>query len=174
MTEFFPEGVSTLGNETLIFIPALADPEAPTVLELTGASAINLSMAVRGFNASADQGVVQDVRLGSTDRGEIPGAVTPSIDDVVYVYDPQDVGAASPDSIHYDTLKKGTVGYLVDRRGLSRETVAVAAAQIVDVYHVEFGAQRRQAIDPGSDGGQFEIIQKPFVKSVLEDVAIAA
>lgn len=163
MTVYFPEGVDAQGNESVIFVPTLANPEAPTVAELTGATAINLSCALRGFEPGADQASVPDIRLCSREQYESPGRVTPTIGDITYVYDPQAAGADDPENIHYDTLKQGVSGYLVDRRGLDARTVAVLAAQIVDVYPVTLGAQRRVPVDPSAEGGKFEIVQKPFV-----------
>lgn len=161
MTEFYPEGVSALGNESVIFVPALADQDAPTVAELTDAAAVNLSCALRGFSPTSEQASVQDVRLCTREAAETPGRVSNSIDDVTYVYDPQNL--EDPDNAHYAALKSGTKGFLVDRRGLDARTEAIAAGQIVDVYPVEMGAQRRVAVDPGADGAKFEIVQKPFV-----------
>lgn len=164
MSDFYPEGVSTLGNETVIFVPALADPEAPTVEELTAETAIYLSCALRGFSSSAEQSSVSDVRLCSKEQYESPGRTTVTIDDLTYVYDPQAAGKDQPDNIHYDTLKEGVTGYLIDRRGLDAREDPIEDGQIVDVYPVEMGAQRRVAVDPsGDEGSKFEIIQKAFV-----------
>lgn len=177
MSEFYPEGVSTLGKETLIWVPDLAVPTAPTVAELTSASAIWLANAARGFSPSGDQPATQDIRLGTKTAGEAAGRATVSIDDVTYVYDPQLVGATTPnDQVkHYDSMEPGMLGYLVDRRGLDNETVDVAAGQIVDVYRVELGERRRVAVDASGDGGQkFEYVQKPFVVRQYQDVKVVA
>lgn len=177
MTEFFPEGVSTLGKETVIWVPDLADPNAPTVTELTGASAINLSFAARGFSPTGDQPATQDIRLGTKVAGEAAGRASQSIDDITYVYDPQLVGATTPNPEvkHYDSMEPGMLGYLVDRRGLDAETVAVAADQVADVYRVELGERRPVAVDATGDGGQkFEYTQKPFVVRKYSDVKIVA
>lgn len=163
MTVFFPEGVDAQGNESVIFVPDLADPTAPTVTELTGATAINLSCALRGFEPTAAQASVQDIRLCSREVYESPGRVTPTINDITYVYDPQAAGQADATNAHYDTLVQGITGYLVDRRGLDARTVDILADQIVDVYPVTLGQQRRVPVDPSAEGGKFEVIQKPFV-----------
>lgn len=173
MTDFTPEGVNTLGNEKLAFVPALADPEAPSLIEINGASSIGLSMAARGFAPSGDQGTVQDVRLGSKDVGEVAGRTTPTIESINYVYDPQAVGAADPEAAHYDGMAPGLLGYLIDRRGLDRET-PFAVGDVVDVYFVELGSQERVPIDPGADGGQFEYTQKPFVRRRYLDAVLVA
>lgn len=171
MTLYAVEGVATQGNETVIYVPTLAVPSAPTVAELTGATALNLGYALRGFAPASDQGVSEDIRLASTQTFENPGRVKKSIDDVTYVYDPQAAAGVSSNK-HYATLKQAVTGFLVDRRGIPA-TTAVIAAQKVDVYPVQFGAQRRVAVDPSAEGGKFEVIQKPFVTGlVLEDIAV--
>jgi len=175
MTVYFPEGVDAQGNETVIFVPALADPSAPTVTELTGATAVNLSCALRGFSPNSEQNSVADIRLCSREQFESPGRVTNSIDDITYVYQPQTVGATTPDADNaaYDALAQGVTGYLIDRRGLDARETAVIADQLVDVYPVKMGAQRRVGVDATAEGAKFEIIQKPFVTGpVLPDIKV--
>lgn len=174
MSVYFPEGVDAQGNESVIFVPALANPAAPTVAELTGASAINLSCALRGFGSSTEQSSTPDIRLCSREVFESPGRATNSLEDITYVYDPQ-AAAAAPTNKHYETLKSGVTGFLVDRRGLDSRTVAVAAAQKVDVFPVKFGPQRRVSVDPSAEGAKFEIIQKPWVTGQVRwDAVVAA
>lgn len=173
MTLYAVEGVSAQGNETVIYVPTIAVPTAPTVAELTGGTALNLGYALRAFSPASEQGTSEDIRLASTQTFENPGRVRKTLDDITYVYDPQ-AAVPTASNKHYETLKLGVTGWLVDRRGIPA-TTAVAAAQKVDLYPVQFGSQRRVAIDPSAEGGKFEIIQKPFVVGlVLEDIAIAA
>lgn len=170
MTLYVVDGVSSQGNETVIFVPALASVTAPTVVELTGASALNLGYALRGFAPASDQGTSDDIRLASTQTFENPGRVKKTIDDLTYVYDPQ-AAAAAPMNKHYDALKLGVKGYLVDRRGVPA-TTAVTIGQKVDIYPIQLGDQRRVAIDPSAEGGKFEVIQKPFVIGLVTPDAV--
>jgi hypothetical protein len=173
VTLYAVDGVSAQGNETVIFVPTLAIPTAPTVAELTGASALNLGYALRGFSPNSEQGTSEDIRLASTQTFENPGRVRKTLDDITYVYDPQ-AAAAAPMNKHYETLRLGVKGFMVDRRGIPA-TTAVIAAQKVDVYQVQLGDQRRVAIDPSAEGGKFEIIQKPFVVGLVrEDATVTA
>jgi hypothetical protein len=177
MSVSFPEGVVAQGNELVTYVPTLTDPEAPTVDELTGAGAVNLSCYLRGFEPNAEQAVVQDIRLCSKETFETPGRVTNTINDLVYVYDPQDAGAETPGSgnLAYHALAEGTTGYLVVRRGLDAQEVAYAADQVVDVYPVHMGAQRRVPVDPTSEGSKFETTQKAFITGpVHKDKKVAA
>lgn len=171
MTLYSVEGVSSQGNETVIYVPAIAVVTAPTVAELTGASALNLGYALRGFSPASEQGTSEDIRLASTQTFENPGRVRKTIDDITYVYDPQ-AAAGVASNKHYQALKLGVKGFLVDRRGIPA-TTAVIAGQFVDIIPVQFGDQRRVAVDPSAEGGKFEIIQKPFVTGlVVPDVAV--
>jgi len=176
MSVYYPDGVDAQGNEAVIFVPTIADLDAPTVAELTGASAVNLSCALRGFSPGGDQGSSDDTRLCSVQQFESPGRFAPSIDDWNYVYDPQ-AEEDTPENKHYEVLKGGVKGFVVDRRGIASgmDGVPVAADQKVDIYPVTLGEQRRAAIDPSAEGGKFEITQKPFVTGpVRYDVEVAA
>lgn len=173
MTLYSVDGVSAQGNETVIYVPTIGTITAPTVAELTGSSALNLGYALRGFAPNSEQGTSDDIRLASTQTFENPGRVKKSIDDITYVYDPQ-AATGTTSNKHYETLKLNVKGFLVDRRGVPA-TTAVAANQVVDIYPVQFGDQRRVAIDPSAEGGKFEIIQKPFVINIVQtDIKVVA
>lgn len=172
--EFQPDGVSTFGRETLVWVEDLADPTAPTIAELE--AGVNLTFAAIGFSPNDTEATGQDIRLGSKNVGESLGRVTSSLDDITYVIDPQLVGQTTPDpqAKHYDALMPGNIGYLVDRRGLDTST-AFAADQIVDTYKVELGKRRRVAVDATGDGtAKFQFIQKPAVINSWQDAKVAA
>lgn len=174
MTVVFPEGVRSRGNESVIFVPTLTDPEAPTVAELTAVTAVNISCYLTGFSPTGTQESAEDIRLCSEQIFEDPGDVQVSIDNVEYVYYPQ-AAAADPNNKAYEIMKRDVTGYLVDRRGLNARTAAIAAAQLVDIYPVRLGEQFRLPLDPSQQGGKFRITQKPFVTGpYLYDVEIAA
>ena len=164
MVVFNPPGVSSLGNETLLWVPAIVNLAAMTVAEGTATGAVNVSFAVRGFGPGGDQGTSTDVRLGTRVAYENPGRFSPTIDDITYVYDPQATTGAAVNK-HYETLIENAVGFLVDIRGLDATNFTLTAAQKYVAYPVQLGAQRPVAIDPTSEGGKFEIVQKPYVIS---------
>jgi hypothetical protein len=175
VTLYAVEGVSTQGTETVIFTPTLASIAAPKLTEIGAgvATALNLGYALRGFEPQSEQGVSSDIRLASVQTFENPGRNTITLNDITYVYDPQ-APISTPSNKHYETLKLNVKGYLIDRRGIAA-TTAPAVGQIVDVYTVQFGAQRRVAVDPSAEGGKYEIIQKPFVIGLCAfDVALVA
>jgi len=162
MVVFNPPGVSTLGNETLVWVPAIAVLTAVTVAELTATNSLNISFAVRGFGPGGDQGTSTDIRLGTRVAYENPGRFNPTIDDITYVWDPQ-AATAAPVNKHKELLIEGAIGYLLDFRGLNPETWTATAAQKYKAYPVQLGAQRDVGIDPTSEGGKFEIVQKPYI-----------
>ena len=162
MTVVYPEGVRARGNESVVFVPAIADLEAPTIAELTATGIANISCYLAGFSPNGTQESQEDRRLCSEQIFEDPGDVAISIDNLVYVYEPQaDVPSATNKA--YEVLKRDVTGYLVDRRGLNARTVAFAADQLVDIYPVRMGEQFRVPLDPGQQGGKFQISQKAFV-----------
>jgi hypothetical protein len=173
----FPTGVSARGNDSVIWVPTLADPAAPTVTELTGASAVNLSCALIGFSPSVDQGTFTDTRLCSKQTFNRLGQATFSIDTLNYVYNPQTAGEtpADSDNIAYDALQPGLTGFFVHRRGLDAQTVDVLADQKVNVYPAELGAQSDVPLDPTADGALIQCQQNvSVIGEVLRDVAIVA
>lgn len=173
MTVVYPEGVRARGNESVIFVPTIAAPTAPTVAELTAVGAANISCWLSGFAPQGTQESVEDRRLCSEQIFEDPGDVQVSIDNIEYVYYPQ-APVPTADNKAYEVLKKDVTGYLVDRRGLNARTVAIAIAQIVDVYPVRLGEQFRMPLDPGEQGGKFRITQKAFVTGPYEYDAVVA
>lgn len=170
MTAVFPDGVSTLGNESVWYVPSIADPESGvTIAELT--AGVKIQTAIRGFNPQGTQNSSQDVRLSTVDLLENPGRNQVSIDPIEVVYDPQDPDSATKYKA-YTTLVPGSSGFIVDRRGLPEGDAAVAA-QIVDIYTVKLGARNRVSVDPTQDGGKFASTIKPFVSGpTYQDVSI--
>ena len=174
MAVTFPTGVNAQGKDSVVWVPALEDPSEPTVAELTGASAVNISCALIGFSVSVDQGTFTDTRLCSTQEFDNLGKAKYTIDDLQYVYDPQSVGStpADPDNIAYDALTPGLTGYFVHRRGISAKT-DIAADQIVNVYPAELGVQSDVAVDPTSEGDKVKCVQKVgVIAEVLRDISV--
>jgi hypothetical protein len=174
MTVVYPEGVRARGNESVIFVPGvIAVPTAPTIAELTAVGTVNISCWLSGFQPQGNQDSVEDRRLCSEQIFEDPGDVAISIDNLEYVYYPQ---AATPSATNkaYEVMKRDVTGYVVDRRGLNARTVAIAAAQKVDIYPVRLGEQFRMPLDPGEQGGKFRITQKAFVTGPYEYDAVVA
>lgn len=176
MTVVFPEGISAEGNIKVAFVSTIAaTTNIPTVAELAATGSVDLSCYITSeFGVSREQSTGEDRRLCSKEVFQALGRVTNSIPATEYVYEPQ-AAAASPTNKAYDTLKKGTKGYLVIRYGLDSSTVAWASGQKVDVIPVECGVQTKLGNQGADEFAKLRIQQTFGVRGPLvEDVAIAA
>jgi hypothetical protein len=165
-----PTGIPGDGNIKAAWVPSLADPEHPTVAELTAPSVVDLSCYLTGdgFTPSADEQTITDDRLCSRQTYEQPGRFTDKLD-IKYVYQGQEMTAA--DNKAFTTLRHLTAGYLVSRWGTDYEA-AFAAGDIVDVYPAACGKQMKA---PKEDNAMLKIAQKIFITGpVQEDVAVVA
>ena len=163
-----PMSVPADGNQAVWFVPALADPSAPTVGELTGGSVVDLScyLTAEGWTPATDEQTITDDRLCSRATYERPGRITDSLE-IGYVHNPD----SPSDNEAYLALIRLTTGFLVARIGVPYDQ-AIAAGDLVDVYPVQMGKRRKQ---PGTANSVLTVAQKPFVTGpVLEDVEVVA
>jgi hypothetical protein len=171
MAQVIPPGVASDGMVKVAFVAALANAAAPTVTELTAATSVDLScyLTKDGFQPGGEAQAVTDERLCSKQVFEDFGTVTYTIDNLVYIYDPQD--AAGDSNKAYAAMPVGTSGWIVAGWGKDAEE-AWAAADVVDVYPVKLGPQIKQAPESNS---KLKVQQKPYVTGSLEqDVVLAA
>lgn len=165
-------GIDARGKGTVIFVPAIANINAPKLTELNAAGAVNLTCAIYGWSPSAEQSTVERTKYCYTATVSSLGAPTYSIEPVIYDYDPQNIEDSDPYG-YYAKLTPGTQGYIIDRRGLTKE-VALAAGQIVDIYPVTLGVQGRVPIDATAEGEKLRITQTFAVSGdPVMDVTIA-
>ncbi|GGM27148.1 hypothetical protein GCM10011608_09940 [Micromonospora sonchi] len=168
MTQPMPMAVTTNGTVAVRFVPAIADPAAPTVTEVNAVSSVDLSCYLTGdgYNAETSENTVEDPRLCSKQIFEARGDYTDTLE-LTYVFNP-----ASPDDDEArTTLPPGTAGFLVTRWGVDSED-AFATGDIVDVIPFESGAQRKNAPARNS---VHRITQKQFITGKVQDnVAIVA
>lgn len=172
MTVVTPDGVQAEGHVKVAFVTTLAAPAAPTAAECTGAT--DLSGYIKGgtFNPTAEQNTGDDRRLATTESFQVLGRVTRGLDDISYVYDPQNTTPSENEA--YTDLAEGQTGYLIVRWGLAA-TAAFAATQKVDVIPVECGAQRKQGPAENDEFARLIVTQKLGVTGPAHvDVAIAA
>jgi hypothetical protein len=160
------------GNTKVVFVPTLADPAAPSLAELTGASAVELScyLTGSGLSPSIKEDTVTDERLCSTQTFEQPGRKTDSLE-IEYIDNTNSPNEATSNKAT-DTLTEGTTGYLVVRRGVDYETAFAATSQKVTVYPVT--AMTQNELPPEANSVQ-KISQKLAVTgAVRRRVTIAA
>lgn len=166
-----PPGIDAAGRGGVWFVPAIADINAPTVAEIT--AGVNLSCALYGFNPGGEQSSVNRWKYCYTETVQTPGRTSRTISEIQYDYDPQKPAEATGGYAYYASLVPGTHGFIVDRRGLTRD-VAIAAGQIVDVYPVTLGDRFRVEITE-EEGAKLRTRQTPYVVGEAAlDVAVVA
>lgn len=175
MTVAYPEGVSALGKEVLTFLPILTTPAAATVAVLNGATAINMTCAVRGFNLTQTQSKTKKFRLCSIQGTDVLGRVEAEIEAPTFIDDPQ-APDDDPGYLH-KALIPGLTGWLIRRRGLAADPnnfVPYAAGQLYKAIPVEFGVRNDVALNPEDDAQEFEYTQEIAVKGEIIEGEVAA
>lgn len=154
-----PAATKAYLRDKWIFVTALADPSAPTALELTGASALDVTKMFFASSARPSQSTNlarAPKRLGDAETYEFVGESQSTFGEVRYSFDPQ--GAAASDGKKaFEKFPAGTTGYLVNRLGLPQDT-DVIAGQFVTAYPVEFGPQVETKEGDG-EGAEVAIVQ---------------
>lgn len=171
MSVTIPPGVSADGNVKVAFTPTLSTPATPKVSELTATATVDISchLTADGFAPGGEATSVEDRRLCSKQVFEGYGTVSYTIENLVYVYDPQTPASVSNKA--YAAMPVGQVGFLVVRWGMDSQA-AWAVGQTVDVYPVTMGPRIKQSPE---QNGKLKVSQKPFVTGQLnEDVLTIA
>lgn len=167
-----PPGVSSNGTVKVAFVPdgGFADYTAPTLAEVdaVGVQDISCHLMADGFGENATEGSQQRRRLCSKESYTVRGAVEWTIQDLRYVYDIQNPSSVTHEA--YAALAPDSKGFLVVRWGLDAAE-DFAANDVVDVYPVELGVQRKQ---PPEANSELEVLQTPYVTGTkATDVSLA-
>jgi hypothetical protein len=137
-----PALARSFGTESYAWVPAIADPAAPTVAELTAATALPLQGFLTGdqggVSGSTDK-VTLPRRLMETETYEVNGATSYSAADFTLFYDPQ-AAAGSDEKKAWESLEDGAEGFLV-WRGHVDPTTDFVAGQFVSVYPAQLGTK---------------------------------
>ncbi|ROO82577.1 hypothetical protein EDD29_0057 [Actinocorallia herbida] len=122
------------GNVKAIWVPAIADISAPTVAELTGGSAVDLSCLITadGLGIEGETAAVDNAALCSVADTEDAGRIKRDINITAKRKD------SPAEDLAWETLTYRAEGHLVVRRNLPVAT-AWAAAQPVEVYPARCG-----------------------------------
>ena len=156
------------GNYKVVWVPTLADPDAPTSTEVTGASVVDLScyLTADGWTPGLSEQVIADERLCSTETFEQMGRAARTLS-VRYIVNPTD----TTNNKAAETLVPGTAGYLITRSGKAFDT-ALAAADKAWVWPVTPGQYSEL---PPEANSVLKQEQKMFVRArVRPNVAVAA
>jgi hypothetical protein len=122
------------GNVAVVFALTVANISAPTATECNNGTALQTVITKEGLDISPDQAAVDNTALSSTSETEDAGTTKYEI---MLTIKRQ---ADSVDDIGYNTLVKGTLGYLIVRRNLQHAT-SFATGHNVEVYPVRCGTQ---------------------------------
>lgn len=170
-TQNIPVGVPSDGMVKLAFVPTIADLAAPKIAtELKATTALSdIGCWLSTFGVGATEQTREIRRVCSKQTFEDFGTITRTVEDLMYVYDPQNPESETNEV--YAGMKEGTRGFLVIAWGKDSEE-DWAAGDVVDIYPVRLGAQRKQTPE---QNGELMVAQKPYVTSTIaEDVALAA
>jgi len=164
--EEVPSGQAADGYGLVLFVPAIADPAAPTVAELTDTGVVPLtySIAGDGYARTTTINTVAANRLTLRQAIEVDGTITDTLE-VTYVYTNTDEDVARI------TLAEGTTGFIVERWAIANE-VPVEAGQIVDVLPFRASVQRKNAPTTNSELTRTQKLN--ITGDVKRDVAVVA
>jgi hypothetical protein len=170
-----PAGVKAEGNLKVSWVPTIAVPTAPTVVEVTAAGALDISffLVAGQFQPSGDQARGEDRRVGSKQTFETLGREKSTIADLMYVADPQAAASAAGNKA-MELFVPGVTGFFVVRYGLDAELVDFTAAQKVDVWPQIFGVQNKVPLADNDEFAKIRIVQPVAVTGVVrKQVALA-
>ena len=128
------------GELKTVFVPTggIADYTKPTVAELAATTVLELSpyLTATGFSLDHSQDTVDDDRESSAAVGTIPASDKFS-NTTLQIINNINRGSDAPNKA-FETLKRGTKGYIVRRRGKASEE-PFEAGDVVSVFIVTIG-----------------------------------
>lgn len=145
-----PDGIDAAGRASVVWVPAIADTDAPTVAEITAGT--HLSCAIDAFPVAIDVPTSTRTKYCMKQPVQSPGKPTFSVGPLVADSDPQGLDATGGYD-HQDVLVTGAKGFLLDRRGLDFDAV-YAAGQKATIYPATVSGWRDVDIDASSTDGQ--------------------
>jgi hypothetical protein len=163
-----PASVESNGTVRVQFVTTFVDMLHPKLTELNAVSSLDLSCYLAGDGLTTDttQNSIEDRRLCNKQTFERPGSLSRALE-LQYVYNPE----SPADDEARITLAEGVKGFIVIRWAVDADQ-AFAVDDILDIYPVVMGAQRKQT--PG-ENSVHKITQKPFVTGAMaEDVLAVA
>lgn len=172
MVQTYPVGKKAEGSSMVVFVATLGDPSDVLVSEITGGLDVSFFITAGNFKPGADQAKGDDRRHGSKETYEKLGRTKRTIDNLIYVADPQAAPAAA-DNEAYETFKEGITGFLCHRLGVDVAT-APAATQKWDIYPVQFGAQVKTPLAEDDEFANITVTQAVAVTGPIHvDVPLA-
>ena len=154
-----PPGVDALGRRNFIFVPT----DTLSVAVLVGSTAVDLTCyltkGTTGFTSDTQRGT--DERECTLVAAEVMGNTTYGMNDLEYVWEPQDTTGTSATNKALNLLgprSGGATGFIVVRYGILQDT-ALAAGQKVDKFPVTLGPQLPKSVDGSNPAEKLKITQ---------------
>lgn len=164
--ETVPTGTPSDGQGLVLFVPAIANPAAPTVAELTAGTVKQLTYSITGdgYNHSVTINEVTANRLTLKQTLQYDGTEVDNLS-ITYVY------TNTAGDVARVALPVGTTGFIVERWAVPNET-AIAAAQLVDVIPIKASVSIKNA--PVANQELTRTQRLNVTGPVYRDVAVAA
>lgn len=160
ITDIFPVSYTGAGRIRVQFWKTAATPAAPTLAEITAASALDATcyFPAGGLEIAHEQARDDDTRLCDENTRESFGRSTFTVQNFGYIYNPNDASeTATPGNLAYHTFKEGESGFFGVRSG-PKSDAAIVASQAFTIYSVKFG-DRHDPI-PTGDNAKFLVTQQ--------------
>lgn len=160
-----PVGTKMYLRSKWIWVPkATYDPASPSLAILTAVSALDVTNMFYASSAKPTQSTNlarAPKRVGDAEAYEFIGETMPTLGEMRYSYNQQ--AAALSDQVKaFEKFTPGVEGFLVNRRGINRDT-DLAVAQFVTSYPAEAGPQME--VDEGDNEGAEDAIAQMFAQT---------
>lgn len=170
-----PALARSFARDSWAWVPAIADPSAPTVAELEATAAFNLSCSIFGdqeaVTASTEK-VTLPRRNCEEETFEVNGPTSYSMADLMISFSPQ-AAEASDGKKAWEAMDDYATGFLVRRQGKQATTV-FAAADFVDVIPAQLGVKVPGKTGTGADGVYAFTVAASIVNTPSWNKAVAA
>lgn len=162
------KGFASDGNGIAIWCPAIADPSAPTVAEITDPVAIRLTYGLTpdGFQHTVTENSITSGRYTLRQVIELAGTVQDNLE-LTYVYNRE-----TPTAVETALGTPGTSGFVVHILGYPNDHVLAAADVINAVIPCDTGIARDNP--PAANTEPTKTVKMYVTGEVRREVAIAA
>ena len=165
-TEAVPTGTISDGNGLVLFVPAIADINNPTVAELTavGVKKLTYSIDAGGYTHTITVNKVKVNRLTLKQELQYDGVVTDDVS-IKYIYN------NTVDDIVRLALPTGQTGFIVERWAVPNGQ-DIAAADIVDIIPIKASIPAKDAPAANAELTRTQALNVTGI--VARDVAVVA
>jgi hypothetical protein len=159
MTVALPETVGSYGNASLVVLASAPSLTAPTITVLEAGEAITCHVYGTFASAPTQTTGSSPRKMCQINEPQRLGSVTYTINDIQYSYNPQELGTpGAAGNEAFEALTPGTNVWLVERVGISGRNADFTAGELVNIYPVECGVQRRGQTGDG-EFDEFSVTQ---------------